>query len=371
MHLETFKLERNQSLYENHVAINLSDSGMEPYSLNQLLTSREIAPLLDMKQGYGQTNGLDPLREAVGALYPGAREDGVLITTGTIEANFAAIWTLLEPGDEICYMQPNYYQIRGLARSLGAVVKPFWLTESTSWQTDAASLQAVVGPKTRIICVCNPNNPTGAAMSAEAMDAVVEQAARYGAWILADEVYRGSEYDGVETPTFYGRYDKVIVTAGLSKAYALPGLRIGWLVGPADIAAKAWSLRDYTTISTAYLSNHIALLALQEERRAAILQRTRTHLAANLKSVTDWMSRHPGVFTLVPPVAGGMAFLRYAFDMNSTELVGRLREEQSILLVAGDDYDMDGFVRLGFGGEQEHLAEGLSRFSRFLGTLTK
>ncbi|MEM7585437.1 MAG: aminotransferase class I/II-fold pyridoxal phosphate-dependent enzyme, partial [Acidobacteriota bacterium] len=148
MHIETFELERLQSLWENLVELNLTESGIHPYTLRELLDADEIEALLDVRLGYGWTNGEPDLRSAIAAYYPGATQDNVLVTNGSAEANFLAMWSLLEPGDEIVLMLPNYMQIWGLARSLGVEVKPFRLRESQGWTPDLDEIRGLVSSKT-------------------------------------------------------------------------------------------------------------------------------------------------------------------------------------------------------------------------------
>ena len=188
------------------------------------------------------------------------------------------MWTLLEPGDEIVVMLPNYMQIPGIARSMGIQVKGFHLREELNWAPDLEELKGQVSAKTKVIAVCNPNNPTGAVLTSEQMQAILGVAEVVGAWVYADEVYRGVELDGIERPSFFGLSDKVIVSAGLSKALAHPGLRVGWLVGPQEFIAAAWHRNDYTTITTTALSEHLATLILQPTRRQEILERNRKFL---------------------------------------------------------------------------------------------
>jgi hypothetical protein len=197
----------------------------------------------------------------------------------------------------------------------------------------------------------------------------VAAARRHGAWILADEVYRGAERDGQETTTLWGSYDRLLVTGGLSKAYGLPGLRIGWVVGPAATATELWGRKDYLTISPGALSDRLARTALRPEVRARILVRTRGILNANYPVLEEWVRRRGSLFRLVPPRAGAIAFLRYEWPVSSTELVTRLREEQSVLVVPGDHFGMDGFLRVGFGNEPEDLREGLARMDAVLDRL--
>jgi aspartate/methionine/tyrosine aminotransferase len=360
MKIEEFQLERLQSIWENRVRYNLTESGIHPYTLRELLTAEEIDALLDVRQGYGWTNGKPELREAIRVRYPGAGPEGVLVTNGSAEANFLAMWTLLEPGDEVVLMVPNYMQIWGIARSFGVEVKSFRLREELGWAPDIEELREQVTPRTKVIAVCDPNNPTGAVLSPDQMKAIVEIADRVGSYVYSDEVYRGAELDGREQPSFHGLYDRVIVTAGLSKALAHPGLRIGWLVGPEDFIADAWHRNDYTTITTSSLSEHVATLILQPERRRQILERNRGFLNENLDRLVRWVDEKKDLLHFVPPKAGGMAFLRYELAINSSELSRRLRDEKSLLVLPGDVYGMDHYIRIGIGDRASHFAEGLA-----------
>jgi len=359
LQIETFELERLQSIWENRVELNLTESGIHPYSLRELLTEDEIDRVLDLRLGYGWTNGEPALREAISAMYRDANPDQVLVTSGSAEANFLATWSLLEPGDEIAVMLPNYMQIWGIARSLGVEVRGFRLREELDWAPDLDELRAVVSPRTRLVVVCNPNNPTGAVLRREAMEEILEIAHSVGATVYADEVYKGVELDGNEGPSFRDLDASAIVTAGLSKALAHPGLRIGWLVGPEDFIEAAWHRNDYTTITTSLISEFVATMILQPDRRRQILERNREMLNQNLATLAEWIERRPGQFHFVPPRAGGMAFLRYHAEVNSSEFATRLREEKSLLVLPGDVYGMDGYLRLGIGERSDYLERGL------------
>jgi len=360
MKIEKFELERVQSLWENRVKYNLTESGIHPFTLKEFLSSGEIEKLLSLRLGYGQTNGSPELRETISRLYPGIDLDNVLITNGSAEANFIAIWTYLEPGDELALMLPNYMQIWGVARSFGIHVKPFHLREELNWGPDLEELKKQLSPKTKIIAVCNPNNPTGAVLNHEEMKEIINIAAGANAWIYSDEVYRGAELNGKETPSFLGMYDKVIICSGLSKAYALPGLRIGWLVGPKDMVDKAWASHDYTTISPGILGDRVAELALQPEMRDKILSRNRKILNENLAVLEEWVKKHRALFNLISPRAGAVAFPRYTMKINSTELMMRLIKEKAVFIVAGDCFLMDAYVRIGYGGEKDYFRAALS-----------
>ncbi len=365
MRLEPFVMERWQSTWENRVDYNLSESGVHPMTTRELLTlagADELAEgLLTTELGYVQTNGSEELRTRIASLYPGAGPENVLVTTGTAEANYISVWSTLEAGDELVLMLPNYMQIWGIARAFGAVVKPWRLREELGWAPDPDELSHLVTERTRMIAVCNPNNPTGAVLREEVMEAVVRAADRVGAWVLSDEVYQGAEREGETTPSFWGRYQHVVVTNGLSKAYGLPGLRIGWIAGPAEFVARAWWYHDYTTISPSMLSDHLARIALQPQVRRRILERTRDILRTNYPILESWVADHGDAFTLFPPRAGAIAWMGYHLDVNSRELVARLRRDKGVLIVAGDHFGMDGYLRIGYGPPADYLRAGLDR----------
>jgi aspartate/methionine/tyrosine aminotransferase len=369
MTLPPFLLERWQSEWENRVAFNLAESGVHPLSLEEALEPDERARLFRLRLGYTQTNGTPELRAAIAGDYAGAGPDNVLVTNGTSEANFVALWRLLEPGDEVVVVLPNYMQLPGLVEGFGARLVPVWLHRARSWTLDAEELHARVGPRTRAICVCNPNNPTGAILSEAEMEAVVAAAARHGCWILADEVYRDATRDGVRPPSFWGRSGRILVASGLSKAFGLPGLRIGWIVGPAAMVADLWGRRDYTTISPGALSDAAAVLVLRPERRERILARTRALLQGNWTILSEWLSARAAALSVVPPRAGAIALVRHELAISSADLSERLLREQSVLLVPGEQFGLEGHLRFGFGNEPGQLRAALDRTAALFDTL--
>ena len=178
---------------------------------------------------------------------------------------------------------------------------------------------------------------------------------------MSDEIYRGAELDGVESPSMWGRAERVMVTSGLSKAYGLPGLRVGWVVSTPEVAEALWTYHDYTTIAPGALSDRLAQTALAPPTRARLLARTRRVIADNLPRVEAWLAAHGDRFSWIRPEAGAIVYTRYAHPINSTALVTRLREEESVLVVPGDQFGMDGFLRLGVGEGTDYVMAGLER----------
>jgi len=359
MKIELFKMERMQSTWENVVTYNLSESGVHPIPLQELISQSELDELLNLELGYCQTNGTPELRKAISRLYPGSNPDQILVTNGSSEANFILIWSNIESGDEALFMLPNYMQMWGLLRGFGAAVKPFYLREGLNWAPDMGDLKKLVTKKTKLIVVTNPNNPTGAILSEESMKSIIELAQEADAWILSDEVYQGAEFEGGPAPSFFGKYDKVIVVNGLSKAYGLPGLRIGWIAAPEDFIKRLWSYHDYTTISPSILSDHLAQIALSPENKEKIRKRTNSILKSNFALMESWLRQRNDLFEFIPPRAGAIAFVRYNLRINSTQLVNKLIHEKSVLVVPGDHFEMDHYLRLGFGEKEKKLLEAL------------
>jgi aspartate/methionine/tyrosine aminotransferase len=370
MQIPRFAMERMQSTWENLVEYNLSESGVHPMKVEDLLADApDRAALLAQELIYPQSNGTIALRERIAAMYPGATVDHIEVTNGGSEANFVTLWHLVEPGDDVVVMVPNYGQTLGLAEAFGGRMVPWPLRFDDAgqrWAVDLDALERLVTPRTRVIIICNPNNPTGARFGDADLDGICRLAARVGAWLVSDEIYRGAELDGVETPSVWGRYERVIVTSGLSKAYGLPGLRIGWVASTPELVANTWSYHDYTTIGPGALSDFLARTALQPAVRARILQRTRTILRTNLPVTRAWLDAHADRFSYVPPDAGAIVYAKYRDPINSTELVDRLRVEKSVLIVPGDHFGMDGYLRIGYGCELRYLRDGLDRLAALL-----
>jgi len=281
MRIPNFEMERMQSTWENLVEYDMSESGVRPVTLRSLVEmGLDLDAALDMPLGYSQSNGTIPLRERLGDIYPGATPDHVEVTNGTSEANYLVALALLQPGDDMAMEVPNYMQLWGVPQSLQAAVKTFCLRPERGWEPDWEEFERAVTPRTRLLYLSNPNNPSGAVLSDAAMRHIVERCEQTDTWLLSDEVYLGAELDGERTASFWGMSDKVIVTSGLSKAYGIPGVRIGWIVGPPPVVEATWSQHDYITIGPNKLSDLVARVAVTAENREKLYERTRSILAA-------------------------------------------------------------------------------------------
>jgi aspartate/methionine/tyrosine aminotransferase len=362
MRLPRFEMERMQSQWEHRVKYDLSESGVEALRLEEI--TRDPKELMRTRLGYAEGVGREAVRSLVASFHSGSASDNVVITTGTSEANFLALAPLVSPGDEVVVVMPNYMQLHGIATGVGARVREVWLREERGWTIDLDALRAAVNERTKVICVCTPNNPTGQALSAGEISQVVRIAERYGTWVLSDEVYRGAERAGEESPSFSGRGERVIVTGGLSKVYGLPGLRIGWIVAPSDRVSAALKLKDYTTIAPATLSDALAEIAL--ERRKSLLERARFLVNERWPLLEEWAAGHSRELHWTPPAAGAICFFSYQFPIDSMAFVDRLISEYGTMIVPGIQFRAERHLRIGFGMTPLILSSGLAAIDRLL-----
>ncbi len=372
MKLEQFDLERIQSVWEHEVEINLTESGVSPVSLGELVKDQDARnELLTFPLGYSQTNGSLHLRERIAEMYPDTTADNVLMTNGGAEANFLTAWNLFHEGgstDELVVLIPNYMQLYGAWRNFGGRTQTFHLEMNDGkWVPNIEELKTVVSSRTAAVVICNPNNPTGAIINEQDMDAISDISEDVGAWLVSDEIYRGAEFGEKKSPTAFGRTQKVIVTSSLSKVYGLPGVRVGWVVCPdPEKVRELWAYSDYTTICLSLLSDHLANIALDPKVRPSLEDRAKSRVRQNWSIIKEWLDSHADIFTYCPPEAASMCFPGYNLNISSVDLTERLRTEKSVLVAPGAYFGMDRFLRLGFGYEESKLREGLKRIDELI-----
>jgi aspartate/methionine/tyrosine aminotransferase len=370
MRIETFEMERMQSTWENIVDYDMSESGVRPLTLRELMEMGfDLETFLDQPLGYSQSNGTIELREAIAAMYAGASIDHIEVTNGTSEANYLIALSQLRPGDGVAMQVPNYMQMWGVARSLGADVWTFRLRTEAGWEPDWDEFDRAVTPNTRLLYLSNPNNPTGSVLSDTAMRRIVDRCQQTGTWLLSDEVYLGAEVEGRRTTSFWGMGDRVIVTSGLSKAYGIPGVRIGWIVAPAALVESCWSQHDYITIGPNALSDHVARVVVTSKNRERCYARTRDILQHNLPIAREWVKSFGGRLTWTEPKAGAIGLMKCGTDTPSLVIADRVRLNQSTLIVPGIHVGLESHLRIWLGGREDFLREGLRRIGTELKAL--
>jgi aspartate/methionine/tyrosine aminotransferase len=360
MNFKNFELEHFQSLYERTVDINLADSSVKCAGVRDLLGD-DASPLMDLPLYYPEVNGTALLRERIAALYPGCRPNNVLVTVGAAQANWMTCETLLDPGDEIIVVSPGYRQVWGLAGNLGCMVKEARLRPENNWKLDLDELESLAGSRTKLVAVVNPNNPTGSILTKDEMQRIVKICARHGAWLHADEVYRGTELQSPETPSFWGMYDRLICVNSLSKAYGLAGLRIGWAVASSQMIEDLWRRHEYAVIAAAGPSMKLAEIALAPEKRRMLLDRQKKLSREGHAVLANWVSEQEGRFSVHKAVATSIAFVSYNFGMPSVELANHIREKASVLVAPGAYLGTEHHLRITVGYEPEKIRTALGR----------
>ncbi len=366
---QPFAIEQYMSENEHSVKYHFAESGVHPLTFAELFELAEVdtpslfATLVD----YPQVNGLQSLREKIARLYTGATAENVLVTIGASEANTLVAATLLQPGDNMIRFRPTYEQLSGNASNLGFEVRTVDMMESEAWALDTDSLRQQTDKDTRIIHVVNPNNPTGRILTGKDRHALVSASASVGAWIVADEVYAGTELNS-DTPTlsFWGEYERVIAINSMSKAYGLPGLRLGWMVGPAEVIEACWRRHEYAAIAATIFSMRLADYALAETAREKLRARARTLIRRGFDTFTAALNSHPGVFSVVTPQASAMSFPRFDLPISSEDLARRLLKEEDVLIIPGTKFDVENHFRFSSALLEDHLRAGLSRFNSLI-----
>lgn len=364
--LAPFKLERFFAEYEFKVRYLLSASDCESLSMRELLAladadSRERWDRLAL--GYTESQGDPALRAEVSAQYAELGPDNVLVLVPE-EGIYIAMQTLVQRGDHVIAIHPAYQSLHAVARARGAEVSAWPVLareDGTGWYLDLDALAAAITPRTRLLVINFPHNPTGHLPARGELEALIDLARKHGLYVFSDEMYRGLEFDMARRlPAVCELYERGISLAGLSKTHAVPGLRLGWLATRAPGVMDRWmAYKDYTTICHSAPSEILGLMALRAQAR--ILQRNLELLRANLALARDFFARHAALFGWPPPLAGSVAFPEWRGRDTVEALCQDVLERQGVLLVPGAIFDVPGGrFRLGLG--RRNFSEALARF---------
>jgi aspartate/methionine/tyrosine aminotransferase len=370
MKLPSFLLERWMTRHETHVRYDIAESGILPLTTNDLLdfeppTERAatLERLLALPLGYSEARGTAELRGRLAETYTRGDADHILVTTGAIEANYLLYNVLLDTGDHVIAPYPAYQQLYEVPRSIGCDVSLWHVGPETNYRYDVDALEKMLTPKTRLIVVNTPHNPTGAMLSPDDAVRVYALAESVGATVIGDEAYRWLDVPGGDTfaGPMFDRGPRGISVGTLSKPFGLPGLRIGWIAASPDLVERCWSMRDYITLSPGKLNDALACLGLKH--RDAIVARNTRIIEANLAEATRWIDERP-FLSWTPPRGGLLALIKYdsaVLPIDSLTLADRLATEQSVMLAPGSAFGYEHHLRLGIGQKPEIFAEGLRR----------
>lgn len=369
MQIEPFGVEIWMNEWETKCEWNLAETCVESLTVAQLMqlagkTPADLSELLPMQMTYGAIEGSDRLRQAIAALYDSQSPENIIATHGTIGANMLVHKTLIDAGDRVVAVVPTYQQHYSIPTSIGADLHMLKLRQEDGFLPDLDALRTLVTPDTKLIAINNPNNPTGALMDRSMLQQIAEIARAADAWLLCDEVYRGTDQDGSGVTTSIADiYEKGISTASMSKAFSLAGLRLGWIAGPREFLHRVAIHRDYDTISVGMIDDYFACLALEHSDK--VLARSRAITRENLAVLADWVSEEP-LISWVKPSSGTTALLKYDLPVSSRDFCIALLKETGVMLTPGSALNMEGYLRIGYANAPQILREGLSRLTGFL-----
>jgi len=367
MKIDEFLLERWMTRHETHVRYDIAESGILPLSTQDLLDfeaserrADALRDLLRLPLGYSEARGTEALRGLLAATYTRGDADSILVTTGAIEANFLLFNVLLDAGDHVIALYPAYQQLYSVPRAIGCDVSLWHVGPDTGYRYDVDALERMLTPRTKVIVVNTPHNPTGAMLPPADAARVYALADSVGAVVIGDEAYRWLAVpDGDPfAPPFFDMGERGLSVGTLSKPFGLPGLRIGWIAGPPDLIRRCWSFRDYVTLSPGKLNDALAQLALRH--RDAIVARNRRIITANLAAAGRWMAERSGFLSWTPPRGGLLALIKYDLPMDSLTLADKLALEYSVMLAPGSAFGYEHHLRLGIGQKPEIFAAGLA-----------
>lgn len=376
MKIEPFALERWMTTYEVGASHDIAESGILPLSTADLLDMlpeaerpAALTRLLELPLGYSEAPGSLKLRSLLAATYRDTGPDEILVTTGAIEANFLLFNQLLDVGDHAIVVHPAYQQLQSVPRAISADVS-LWEVEHgpTGFAFDLDALERLVTSRTKLIVVNSPHNPTGAILSAAEFQRIYAMADAIGATVLSDEAYRWLDHAPAGAthgpPPMRDLGPRGVSVGTFSKPFGLPGLRIGWIAGPADLIARCWGMRDYVSLSPGKLNDALAVLAF--EQKDVIIARSRRIIAQNLANAETWFAENADLASWTPPRAGLLSLLRYSLDLPSLEVANRLATEEGVMLAPGSAFGYEGYLRIGVGPAPAIFAEGLARTARWL-----
>ena len=371
MYIEPFKVEIWMNEWETRCTYNLAETCVASITIEELLalsggSADDLSGLLSMKLTYGDIEGSPRLRTAIANLYANQCAENITVTHGTIAANMLVHKAIVEPDDHVLSIVPTYQQHYSIPKSIQADVTTLALREEDGFLPNLEALKASVKPNTKLIAFTNPNNPTGALIERPMLEDMVDIADSVGAYLLCDEVYRGTAQvgDGM-SPSIVDLYSKGISTAGMSKVFSLAGLRVGWVIAPQEVREQVLIHRDYDTISVGMINDHFAAIALEHADK--VLARSHEITRGNLALLEAWIAKEPKV-SWVKPRAGTTAMLKLNIPVTAREFCIDLVTKTGVMLTPGDAFDMEGYARIGFANDKQTLTEGLAALSEYLGT---
>ena len=374
MKIKPFGVEIWMNEFETQCKYNLAETCVASLTVEELINlsgkgNSILEELLPMKLTYGEIEGSMRLRESISTLYQNQTIENIVVTHGAIGANALVHEAMVSEGDHVISICPTYQQHYSIPESYGAEVEILWLKSENNFLPDLIELKNMLRSNTKLIVLNNPNNPTGALMMDEYLNNFIDVIAPSGAYVLCDEVYRGTNQEGTGfAPAMADIYDKGISVSSMSKVFSLAGIRLGWIAGPREVLESVMIRRDYNTISVGMIDDYFASLALENKEK--IIERSQNITRGNLKILDEWVSNEPSI-TYIKPKSGTTALLRYDLEMTSRDLCIQLLQNTGVMFTPGSVMEMEGWLRIGYANNPQVLSSGLKLVGEFLSELRK
>lgn len=370
MNIKPFAVEEWMNTWEVGARYNIAETCVDSVSMNELFEligeDKEsfLTHLCERRMSYGDIEGLPEFRKGVCGLYRTLRNENIVPTHGAAGANHHVFYSLINPGDRVVSIMPTYQQLYSIPEAYGADVQILQLSKENGYLPDLNELRSLVTPETKMICINNPNNPTGALMSDELLGEIIEIARAVDAWILCDEVYRHLSQEDGWCPSIADLYEKGISVSSMSKVFSLAGLRLGWIATRDMAAVKSFlSHRDYNLVSCGVFDEMLAAVALKHSDK--LLERSRHIVRENLQILDDWVKSESHV-SYVKPKAGTTALVYYDLDIPSYELCEEMYHKTGAFVTPGDCFGMSHSMRIGYAYGKQDLIDGLKAISEYI-----
>lgn len=370
MQIETFKVEEWMNEYEQYCRYDLGNTTVNTLTIDELFEicgnnkTEFLNSLCSKPLSYGDIKGNPEFKQGIANLYETITQDEILPTIGAAGANHLVFYSLIEPSDRVISVLPTYQQLYSIPASFGAEVKYLHLTPENGFLPDTDELKSLITKNTKMICLNNPNNPSGSLTDEKLLLEIVEIARQADCYILCDEVYRGLNQTDEKTPSIADLYEKGISTSSMSKTFSLAGLRLGWIASKdKHVIESCTSHREYNLISCSIADETLASLALKNADK--ITERNRKTITENLEILDGWIKNQPN-FTYVKPKAGTTAMIYYNLPIKSKEFCNRLAKEKGVFLTPGYCFETEYCFRIGYCKDKEQLIGGLSQISAFI-----
>ena len=375
MKIKPFAVEEWMNAWEVGAKYNIAETCVDSISMNELFerTGEDKTEFLNRlcarRLSYGDIEGLPEFRKGVCGLYKTLNIENIVPTHGASGANHHVFYSLISPGDRVVSIMPTYQQLYSIPESYGADVQILHLSKENNYLPDLEKLRRLVTPETKMICINNPNNPTGALMSEQLLREIVEIARSADAWILCDEVYRHLSQEDDWCPSIVDLYEKGISVSSMSKVFSLAGLRLGWIAThDMSVVKSCLSHRDYNLVSCGVFDEMLAAAALKHSDK--LLERSRKIVRENLQILDNWVSSEPHV-SYVKPKAGTTALVYYDLDISSYEFCEEMYKKTGAFVTPGDCFEVPHSMRIGYAYGKQDLIDGLKAISEYIAMKTR